>query len=333
MKAAFFVVLLIAAGALAGTVHIVNNTPDTDPDFTTLSAAYTAAAPGDTLYICGSLTSYGDLNLQKQLTLIGAGYFLTENPFTQANPHSSKLNTLQFSSGSAGSLASGLQANRMYVNASNITLKRNFVNMTSYDDAIYINTGASNVAVVQNYVSRAGVSYTTRCLNAVGNNYSLYIANNFFVVDGSANLNLATTSFATIEHNVFHAVGGNGNVTIYNSIFQNNIMRSGNFTANATNTVLNNIGNATQFGTANGNQSNVDMATVFTLSGSTDGMYMLLPGSPAIGAGVGGADCGMYGGPAPYVLSGMPEGIPSIYEFTAPASGFTLPALIKAHAH
>ena len=48
------------------------------------------------------------------------------------------------------------------------------------------------------------------------------------------------------------------------------------------------------------------MTTVFKYTGSTDGRYKLKAGSPAIGYGVGGVDCGIYGGPEPYVLSGMP---------------------------
>ena len=45
----------------------------------------------------------------------------------------------------------------------------------------------------------------------------------------------------------------------------------------------------------------------------------LKAGSPAIGGGVSGADCGAFGGPAPYVLSGVPN-LPHIYEADVPAS-------------
>jgi hypothetical protein len=90
---------------------------------------------------------------------------------------------------------------------------------------------------------------------------------------------------------------------------------SGNLSAN-------NIAGGTQFGNTNGNQQNVDMATVFVGSGagiSTDGAWKLKAGSPAIGAGYGSTpgtpiDCGIYGGGFPYVLSGIPP-IPSIYFF------------------
>ncbi|HRZ78222.1 MAG TPA: hypothetical protein P5248_12680, partial [Bacteroidales bacterium] len=87
--------------------------------------------------------------------------------------------------------------------------------------------------------------------------------------------------------------------------------------------------------TANGNQSNVSMANVFegTTGTSTDGQWKLRTGSPAIGAGENGVDCGMYGGPFPYILSGMPN-IPSVYYFLAPAiPSNTLDVAIKAKSH
>ena len=79
-------------------------------------------------------------------------------------------------------------------------------------------------------------------------------------------------------------------------------------------TYNNNIGNSTQFGTENSNQIYGNMVDIFVGAGSTDGKWQLKQGSQAIGAGVGGIDCGMFGGNFPFVLSGIPA-IPAIYEF------------------
>ncbi len=92
-----------------------------------------------------------------------------------------------------------------------------------------------------------------------------------------------------------------------------------------------------QFGIENGNQSNVDMTTVFVgeEGNSTDGQYQLKQGSPAIGAGYDGEDCGAFGGATPYILSGLPA-IPAIYFFISPAVGSSATGLsvqIKAKAH
>ena len=48
-----------------------------------------------------------------------------------------------------------------------------------------------------------------------------------------------------------------------------------------------------------------------------DSLLQLAPNSPAIGAGFNGVDIGMFDGPEPYVLSGIPP-FPWIYEFTVP---------------
>jgi len=315
---------------LLGTVHIVNNLPNTDPDFTNLSSAYSAAQPGDTLYVCGSVTSYGSLTLAKPLTLIGPGYFLASNPYTQVNTRTAALTLVTFNAGSSGSLITGLQAQRAVVNTNNITIVRNYFYYTdSSSYMISFASGLSNIAIMQNYFY---LNYDLTSLYGIitsGSNNILYIANNLFRSDESRNITISSTSYATMENNVFYG----GPVSIYNTLFQNNIMRSGTFASGSGNTILNNISEGTQFGNQNGNQSNVSMSAVFTLSGSADGLYTLAPGSPAIGAGVNGVDCGIFGGISPYVLSGMPEGIPSIYEFSAPSSGFTFPVHLKAHAH
>ncbi len=53
----------------------VNNNAGVVADFTTVAAAVTAAAAGDTIYIEGSATAYGGSGLNKKLTFIGTGYF------------------------------------------------------------------------------------------------------------------------------------------------------------------------------------------------------------------------------------------------------------------
>lgn len=320
---------------LSGTVYVVNNQPNTDPDFSSLSAAYAAAADGDTLYICGSATGYGDLTLTIPLTLIGPGYFLTANPQTQATGYSAVLGTITYSTGSSGSLISGCQLSRINVNTGNIIIKRNYINdsILSSSPSIPIAAGVSNIAVVQNYLQR-GTNYTSSLISALGTNSAIYIANNILYSSSGSGftiLSIASSSTSTVENNIFYATAGTASIN--NTTFQNNIIRAGYFNPGTGSSYFNNIGNATQFGTANGNQSNVNMATVFLLTGSPDGMYSLIAGSPALGSGSNGADCGIFGGPSPYVLSGLPEGLPAIYEFLAPASGFTYPAQIKIRAH
>ena len=60
---------------------------------------------------------------------------------------------------------------------------------------------------------------------------------------------------------------------------------------------------------------------IFKLSGSTDENWQLKSGSPAIGYGSNGDDCGVFGGPMYYVLSGLPWPLPRIIEADIPSGG------------
>jgi len=138
------------------------------------------------------------------------------------------------------------------------------------------------------------------------------------------------TASADIRNNVISSFNQS---FVNNSIFYNNI-GSGTITLSNCD-VQNNIGNSNQFGTLNGNQENVDMNMVFVGEGSTDGQWQLAPGSPAIGAGITGEDCGIFGGNEPYRLSGVPA-IPAIWFFDAPTSGSTNSGLqvnVKVKSH
>ena len=121
---------------------------------------------------------------------------------------------------------------------------------------------------------------------------------------------------------------------VENFVFQNNILYSPNFsTFIASNVYFNNISTNAVIPSGNGNVNNATFSTLYLGGISTglaqgpsqlhtqDSAWMLAATSPAIGAGaLNGTtvDCGAFGGPAPYVLSGMSPGIPSIYALTAP---------------
>lgn len=332
MKSLFFILFTVYLLSGFAAVYTVSNSPNTDPDFSSLSAAHTAAQPGDTLYVCASPTSYGDINITKKLTLIGPGYFLQENPQTQVGSLHAMINQITFGSGANESLVTGLQINKISVNSSDITIARNYIKCTEGSSYHIINIGwyYSNIVIMQNYFYY-NYEYNNNegLIKSGAYNNGLLISNNILLSYEGANLTIDSRSSATIENNVI--LGGTS--TLNNSIFQNNIVISGAFVNGSGNQIRHNLANLEQFGSENGNQSNIDMNTVFTYTGSTDGKYSLLPTSPAVGAGLNGVDCGAYGGASPYVLSGMPANIPSIYEVQAPSTGFVLPLGFKAAAH
>ena len=328
MKTKFFTILSVAilcATVSNAAVWRVSNVSGANADFTGITEALnsTMVQSGDTLYIEPSPVSYGSISVTKMLTIIGNGYFLTQNPETQSNTNNSTLGSVSFNNGSAGSSISGCVTGSINISTSNITIERNKIS------SVGIAANISDIAIIRNYIESD--SYYS-IINFGSNVNNVLVSGNFikntYALYSNRAISMSTTSSAIIENNVIY----NG-VTIYNSNFYNNILCDGTFTP-VNSTYTNNVGNDNQFGTANGNQQYVDMGGVFEGSGSTDGKWQLKVGSPAIGAGTGGQDCGMFAGPYAYILSGIPA-IPSIYEYlqiyNGPAQEIEVTFSVKSH--
>ncbi len=280
----------------------------------------------------GSAASYGTVTFTKKFYIFGPGYFLSENPNTQANAASAFTDgVVTFNTGSAGSVVTGMTfTNYMYIYVNNIVLRRNAFVGPATTFFIDVNTGVTNLIFVGNYINYQQSSATYKALWIEASNSNCVIANNFITTTGATSYAIYVDPLSTVQisNNVI-----NGKVEMTGGNFDNNILVNGTFTGTGL-TWFNNLGNSTQFGTANGNQQTVNMAAgaCFVSSGTTDGKWQLAPASPAKAAGLAGIDCGMFGGTSPYVLSGIPS-IPTIYYFSSPVSGSSsqgLPVTIKA---
>jgi hypothetical protein len=327
MKKIFLVILGIS---LFGEISIcqnlirVNNNPGIDADYTNLQDANDNASDGDTIYVEGSETEYPGANLSKKLTIVGPGYFLTENDSTQANGLEAKFNgNINFDAGSGGSVITGCNLGNYYtyISVDNISIIRCKVYRINF------NADVENILVLQNYIDFIETSSNGKITNSV-------ISNN--IVYGQIRLG-SNSGALQITNNVIFNTSVYQPIDVYNSSITNNIICNSSYSINENtgNTITNNI-LAIDGTNANGNQYNVVMANVFvdyngTQGYSTDGKWQLKAGSPAIGAGVSGVDCGAYGGVRPYVLSGLPD-LPHIYEASIPStanSGDGLSVTIK----
>jgi hypothetical protein len=67
------VLMLSTAASSHATVRTVSNNPNSPGQYTNLNTCLAACANNDTVYVHGSATSYGIINLEKPITLIGAG--------------------------------------------------------------------------------------------------------------------------------------------------------------------------------------------------------------------------------------------------------------------
>lgn len=303
-----------------GAKFRVNNNAGVNAPYSSLTAAYNAASAGDTIYIESSPTSYGDLALYKPLVLIGSGYYLSQNPETQANKNASTIGNLIIGNSSCSGLKiSGLTINviNIYWTISSFNITRCKINTIGY---------GSNVAFYNTIWEQNIITYMDLAYNP--NFYNSYIRNNYI---GSTNYGSFCSSNNTllVTQNVFNAISLN-NVMVTNNIITGNSSFPNCFTSN-------NICSGTQLAAINGNQQNVDMNTVFVCWSnctgfSDDGRYMLKTGSPAIGAGANGEDCGMYGGSFPYQLSGLPA-IPAIYYFNYNFNNASVNIDLKVKSH
>lgn len=360
----FAAALVLLTSTTFAAVWRVNNNPVVDADFNALTTAINAAAVGDTLYLEGSTASYGTLSLTKQLTIIGTGYFISDNDTTQAFLSPSEISTVTISGAAAGSVLTGLQISGFYSSSSgglvriladNITIDRCYIrnNISSMGrgNVLSIDANRSNVVVKRSFIYRDNIASSSgssdpRKVVEIGSGCTDIVFENNIIKLGA--IGFYTGSYSSYAIDMANDATGifrnnviNGRVVVFNAIFNNNIMTAGTGTAyTETNMiqVIHNLGNSTQFGTDNGNQSNVVMTDVFEAapgSENVDNYYILKAGSPAIGAGVSGIDAGAFGGDDPYYLSGLPA-IPAIFEATIPtivttASGININTKIKAH--
>ncbi len=318
----------------------VNNRGVIPADFTSAQAAHDGANPGDTIFLEPSPTNYGNLTVSKKLIVIGTGYFLAENLETQwKNNWPAILGSVTFDVFSDYSQLMGTICGSLQVSAPYITIRRNYIN-----DIIQLS--ASNIVVLENYCDfLGGYGCTTISFLKINSGFhDISINNNIFIFHprpytsgaGVGDISGSVSYAGGFLNNIIMGYlswncAASSSLNLENFIVQNNIISTCTFYQN-NNYYTNNICNNTEFGNQNGNQENVDLNTVFLYTGSTDGQYQLKTGSPAIGAGFGGVDCGAFGGLNPYILSGIPP-IPAIYDFNIGSANNQYNVQLKVKAH
>lgn len=107
--------LCLAQATVSATILRVNNqpvflgNPICDNCYEDLPEAVAAAVPfQDTIHVEASPDQYSDITLNKQVTIIGPGYFLTDNPGFQVNNNTATLSDVTFAQGSSGSRIMGI---------------------------------------------------------------------------------------------------------------------------------------------------------------------------------------------------------------------------------
>jgi hypothetical protein len=296
------------------TVHTVSNNPDSPGEFNDLQSAIDAATNGDTLYVHGSPTNYGNINLNRSLTLIGTGY----NP-QKDNPLVSSIATLYLDSvpgikGCSNSKIYGFNITSQITQGpglyafNNITIAMNRIAQLQIQP-----TSASNIIIKQNIINY--VYIIANCNNLIWRNNMMYystsyyqnctsvlVSNNmFFYVSVSTPTTIM--DFSTVTNNIFLNVHPNSSFATYNN----------NLIFNSGSDVLP-YGNNTGTGNFNGN------APIFVNAPDLNGVnfaynYRLAANSVGHNGGTDGTDIGPFGGSDPLPnLFGTPP-VPQIKIF------------------
>ncbi|MFN5417362.1 MAG: hypothetical protein ACK5B9_09920 [Flavobacteriia bacterium] len=285
------------------TVRTVNNGTISAGQYTTVQEAVDASAAGDTVYIHGSVTSYGDVTLNKRIVLIGAGHKPTG---TQYNLPTT-LNTIILSRGNSttlptGSIIKGISFNNVYgsggsLPVNNITFERNYI-------PSYISLCGDNWIIKNNFVGYVDCSNFNNLIvsnNIIGTQYAINSSNKpSVIITNNVFLNgfyLSNVSYSNFTNNIIIEPNALTNFSGTQNTYNKNIFIYAdplNFKAfpPAGNTGVGNLNTTSnQFVSTIPLNVNLDQARNYD--------WHLLSSSLGLGYGTDGTDCGIYGGSYP----------------------------------
>jgi hypothetical protein len=346
MKTFTILILSLCWLGANATIWRINSNPQVSADFVSINdaIAHWDVLDGDTLYLENG-SYFGGATISKSLTIIGPGYFLMENDSTYVNPFPVLIGQVVINTGGSGSKIVGITVIgefHFHTGANNITIERSkMAGVRTSGSSSQISSG---LIVRQCYITGSIYDGTS------SNSYFLSSTIHNNIIIGTVSL-----SHHNANHNIYNnVIWFNSTTTNYalaarnSSVLNNIIIRepydenpainraeycidfsSGN---NSNSTFARNVTTQSPNASFPDNIWNVEKEDVFVLEGSTDKRWILKEGSPAIGYGSNGDDCGAYGGAMYYVLSGLPSLLPRIFEATIPASGSgnAIPVYIKA---
>lgn len=331
-KIIFFLFCIFSYFASCATVLTVDNTTDSIAQYSDLNLAIQDATTGDTILVAGSAISYGDIILDRQLILIGAGY---HNQYGEVpNIDYLRLNRQNASVSASGSKIMGFDIYFVYLNGtfssgdinsqgiSNVVVERCYINYLDFDDynSTYSKDTIRNCIINDDYVNFSHTSssvYDSVCIhnNIFDGSYisqsdadyvleDVFIRNNIFI--NRTDRALYKINGAVIENNIFYASEPHGDYECVNSVFNNNI------TFNCSD---NTIPYGSNTGTGNIINTDPNFVNYPFAGGEFDYSYdfHLDTGSPGINAGTDGTNIGIDGGPLPFDVGANPA-IPQVTE-------------------
>ncbi len=337
-------ILLITVASFAKTITVSNN-PTSPGQYKDLQTAIDAAKAGDILLVSGSATDYGQVTINKRLTIYGQGYDPRKDVAFPTTISTIVLNNNLVNDTASGSAIYGCVISSFYVAfngdpstyVNNITVKRNTISYIGADGSGWvisdniitsqINIDGANCLIKNNV-------FTGSSINNDNIHPNLIITNNDFT--STISLNIYN---ALVSNNIFYYKSSSVVNYVYGA-YSNNTVFNNNIYYNNSNTNPFNIGQNNITGTGNINNKNPKFVSydLTTQQITRNDNLNLQSTSPAKNAGTDGKDLGIYGGatPAQYPLSGEPA-IPQVKTMninnTTVSPGAVLQVQVKANSN
>jgi hypothetical protein len=224
-KQLFTLAFALMAITTNATVITVNNGTVGAGQYTSVQDAVDASQVGDTIYVHGSQTSYGNVTLNKRLVLLGAGH---HPKGTQYN-FSTNMGAIYLSQGNSTTIPTatvikGIRFNSLYgqggsLAVNNIIIERSWVSQISVLGSGWI--------LRNNFIG--GISITNHKNVIISNNFftsyilssdkpSVIITNNIFL----QNAYISSVNYATVTNNIF--IKPNTNISGTQNTYNKNVM-------------------------------------------------------------------------------------------------------------
>lgn len=343
------VLMLLISLASSATILRVNNTPEAGSNtYASLDLALNDASTVqiDTILIESSDIIYdsGGVTINKQVRIYGTGFYLDDNPCTQADKRAATFNTITFGSGSEGSLLGGVIANTVRIEVSQIRLMRcnienwlglgtdgNITNCMVYqcfiegeNDSLVSIVNCTNFVFRNNLINQIDTTISNHILKV--HEGSGIILNNIFKGGNKFEVDNIVLKNTTVQNNQFGRYASfnttsSSNVTAHNCISEDDFLADyGGTTNNHTMEIFTVEGYSIDSLNCHSVMLGVSRDAIYQINSAWTNTSHPFNPNPAYFGGADGLHIGLAGGSDPYVLSGMPP-IPSVAEYSGSASG------------
>jgi hypothetical protein len=347
MKGKMSAVLLFALVSVTkGNILTVSNDVNKPAQFNTIAAAFSAAAAGDTIYLYGSSAGYGDITIDKSITIIGNGFNTRKEFF-----HLSLLNLVRLSNDVSNVTIDGVSMARFIpvttsaFNYTNITIRNSHIFTElryALDGNAVVNCSGniSNWLIDNCIIYRFNLQYNSACagiqpatsgflvknslIGYVVQNHNVFFSNCQF---GLPNFNSCSFEFqanrdCSFENCTFIKMNFQQFNTNMGNVFNNCLTHQTgvpspdfdlqSWTGGSTGTANNCIINQNPLFIMQPVNCNILVDPVGFAPTLWD--PAINAGSPALNAGTGGTHIGLTGGLTPYSFHGEPN-LPVVRRF------------------